>query len=1110
MKNKLNARAQLALSNGKMYLRYTLALSLLLLFSMAVEANTLKITTDLRNGTLETALKHLKNQSGVRLLFDSEIVKNIPYQGGSFKNTDLGDVLKHMLNGTELSYQEIDGVYVIRKNDTPQADVTARKIIGKVVDVNKQELPGVTVMIEGTKTGVTTDSKGNYTILCPQIRNLTLSFSFVGMKKKQVVVGNKTEIDVVLEEDMAEMDEVVVTGIYERKKESFTGSTQTFTGKDLKMIGNQNIIQSLKTLDPSFQIVEDNQYGSDPNRMPDIEIRGKSSIIGFKEEFGEDPNQPLFILDGFETSLEVIMNLSMDRIGSVTLLKDAASTAIYGSKAANGVVVVETKVPQQGRLRVSYNGDMQFSFADLTEYNLMNAAEKLEFERLSGVFESNVPTHDEMLKERYYRLLADVDRGVDSYWLSEPLRKAVTHKHSLNVEGGDSQVRYSLGVNYSDINGVMHNSDRELISGNANLIYRKSKISFSNRLTIDYQKTSNPIVDFSEYSRANPYYKKYTDDGLIDKWLEQPQPMDASNTQPLSIWVANPLWNDAQNSYKTGNSVGFRENLSLEYRPLTFLNVRIRGGFSKSTSEKEDFVSPSDSQYDQTDKLKQGAYSNYRTDSWSYNGDVSVTYGQVLRKVHQINAIFGANFNESQGKSKGFAALGFPEGNFITPSFANTYPENGKPSYSDYMKRSCSYYFNGGYSFDNRYLLDANLRSDGSSVFGSNQLFTTTWAVGLAWNVHNESFFKNTKAVTHMKIRASVGNPGNQNFGSYNTMTTYKFNNWIQNQFGVGMLVTAFGDPDLEWQKTIDKNIGFDVSLFDNRFHTNFDYYYKNTDPLMASIGVSSSTCVINRLSNVGSQITKGYAATIKYALLYNPSQRINWTTSLTLSHNEITYHDVANKLKQYNSKKSLMRYYDGGSPYDLWAVKSLGIDPATGNEIFLTADGYPTFTHSYDNEVIVGNSKPTLEGVIGSSLNYKGFNFNVYMRYSFGGEGFNSTLYEKVENISSESLRRNQDKRALYDRWQKPGDKAKFKAISLTSTTPISSRFVQKNDFLSIESVRLGYEFREELVKKIGLSGLSVSGYMSDIYRWGSIKTERGIDYPFARSFSFSLSANF
>ena len=204
------------------------------------------------------------------------------------------------------------------------------------------------------------------------------------------------------------------------------------------------------------------------------------------------------------------------------------------------------------------------------------------------------------------------------------------------------------------------------------------------------------------------------------------------------------------------------------------------------------------------------------------------------------------------------------------------------------------------------------------------------------------------------------------------------------------------------------------------------------------------------------------------------------------------------------------MRYYDGGSPTALYAVRSEGIDPATGREIFLTASGKRTFTHSYNDEVLVGDTNPDMEGTINSSLYWKGFSCSFYLRYSWGADQFNSTLYNKVENISEEGLKVNQDKRALYDRWQKPGDIAQFKGISLTEYTPMSSRFVQKNNYIELESVRVSYEFQQKWMSKVGISGLILSAYMNDICRFSSIEDERGISYPFARSVSLSLTVNF
>ena len=1070
---------------------------------------------------LVSAFRKIEKTTGYRISYAQSDVKNLKAQGNT-SSKDIYKALDTVIGNLPLAYS-VEGKFVTvfpkkQKNTNSEATpkvTTLNKLTvrGKVYDQDGEGIPGVSVKVPSMQTAIVTGANGSFTLYLPQGRTTKLQFSFIGMKDATYIFNGKHDINnlvINMNDDATTINEVVVTGIYSRKKESFTGSSQTYNAEELKLVGNQNLIQSLKTLDPAFTVLENNEFGSDPNRLPDLEIRGKTSIVGLKETFGEDPNQPLFILDGFETTLQSIMDLSMDRIASVTVLKDAASTAIYGAKAANGVVVVETKAPEMGKLKFSYSGNFNVSWADLTDYNLMNAAEKLEFERLAGNFTSNIADYQEFQEIRYNKLLANVLKGVDTYWLSEPLRTGLNQRHFISAQGGNEQLRYSLGVSYNKIDGVMKKSGRDILSGNIDVLYRVGKLTFSNKMTVNVTKHTNPTVSFSEYASANPYYPKYEEDGTIGKWLEYKE--NSMSTTDASVIVGNPMYNDQLNSYDRGESFGVRNNFSMEYRPWNFFWIRARLGLTKETNESENFVSPENTAYDQVDVLKKGSYSNQRSDGFSYDGDVTATYGQLLAKKHQINAVLGASIRESSDQSKGFSAVGFPEGNFTTPGFANQYTESGKPTYYDSKSRTANFYFNGGYSFDNRYLLDVNYRLDGSSVFGTNRKFSNTWAVGLAWNIHNEKFMKDTELFQMLKIRGSIGNPGNQNFGSYNTLTTYKFNNWMTNNFGTGLLIDAIGDPDLAWQKTIDLNVGLDVSLL-NRLHLNIDVFHKNTDPLLASIGIPASVGVTSRLANIGKQVTDGFNGTIRYSFIYRPKERMNWTTSLSFSHVRSHYENIGSTLAQYNNEnltKNMTRYYDGGSPSALWAVRSAGIDPATGKEIFITKSGNYTFSHSYDDEVEVGDTRPDVEGVFGNVFYYKGFSASIYMRYSLGGDTFLSTLYDKVENISSSALAKNQDRRALYDRWQKPGDIAKFKGISRTESTPMSSRFVSVNNYLTIESIRLSYELPYTLMKKMGIQGMTFSAYMNDIARWATVKEERGTSYPFSRSISMALSLNF
>lgn len=1068
-----------------------------------------RVTLEVRDAAVPEILRQLEKQVPYHFMYHDADLLDLGKHDLNVKDVPLTEVLEACLKGSAIGYEVVGNEIILKRVKPVTQAVHGRKLTGKVTDKQGSALPGVTVRIEGTTVGVITDMNGQYSLECPMSPDLSLLFTFVGMKPLKVTIGDKSVIDVRMEEDLQEMEEVVVTGIYERKSESFTGSASTFKAEELKKIGGQNVLQSLKTLDPSFTIMESRDYGSDPNRLPDIEIRGKSSVIGLKEEFGTDPNQPLFILDGFETDLKTMVDLNMDRVASVTLLKDAASTAIYGSKAANGVVVIETKKPEAGKFRVTYSGNMYVSMPDLSDYNLMDSKEKLEFEKKAGRYDSEFNNNKQQLfLDSLYNLnMAEVARGVNTYWMSEPVRTAITHKHNLYAEGGDEVVRYGLGFTYNGTAGVMKQSNNSLVGLNFDLTYRKGKLQLSNKMSYDYYNQEDPVVSFSEFAKANPYYRKAQKNGETERYLSN---VDFLGEQ---YKVENPLYNSSLNSFKESNKSRFDNKLNAEYKFIPQLILRGRFAMGLSQTKSDNFVSPMAPTFDNTAFNKKGTYTSGSGKDFYYDGDLTLSYGQLLGDKHQINAVLGARMRSDESTSESNKSIGFPVGDFSRPSFATGYSESGKPSYSKTTTRSNSFYFNGGYSYDNRYLLDANVRLDGASVFGSNKRYSETWAVGLAWNVHNEKFLEGAEWLDRLKIRASVGNPGNQNFSSFQSYTTYVFNNWIQNAFGPSMMISNFGNPNLEWQKTLDKNFGFDLTLLNNRLNVNFDYYHKTTDPLLASISVPSSVGGKTVMTNMGQQMTYGVSGTVKYSPVYRPEDRINWTLSYNFKHQKAEYRKIGNSLDSFNEQnknKSLVRYYDGGSPSSLWAVRSLGINPTDGREVFLTKDGKYTFEYNVDDEVIVGNSEPVLEGVIGSVLYYKGFSFSLYFRYSFGADVFTQSTYTKVENISRDQLRYNQDKRALYDRWQKPGDQAKFKGISLTESTPISSRFVLRENYIKAESISVGYDFDSQSIQNLGIQSLRLQANTTDLFRLSSITEERGIEYPFARSFSLSLSVMF
>lgn len=1017
---------------------------------------------------------------------------------------NLEQVLDAVANN-RFKYTLEDRTIILTPLTTPQT-VNSVTLTGQVTDQSNTPLPGVTVLVKGTKLGTSTDPEGNFKLSLPQQENTLLIFSFIGMESQEVPVGDpKKPIKVILKETAENLKEVVVTGIFTRKKESFTGSASTYTASELKTAGTQNILQSLKTLDPSFAILDNTLYGSDPNRLPNMEIRGKSSMLGMRDELEADPNQPLFILDGFESSLSVINDMDINRIASITILKDAASTAIYGSKAANGVVVVETVKPQAGKLMVSYNGNANISMPDLSSYNLMNAKEKLAFEKLAGKYTpaSWSATSEFELQKLYNQKLAEIESGIDTYWLTEPLRVGVNQKHSLYIEGGEGSFLFGIGAGYNGISGVMEKSNREVISGNIDLIYRIKKFQFSNKFSMTNTKIKNPIVDFSEYAAANPYYKKRDEEGNIGKWLENNDYTKA----------ANPLWNASQNSRDEGKQLALSNYFVAEYTPLEALKVRARFGISYGNDDTEKFISRNDTRFDTYEILKKGTFNTTNTRSNQYEGELSVTFAKLIGR-HRLNAVLGGNLNSNKTLTQGYSAQGFPEGDFVYPSFSNGYPEGGSPTYYENTSRSMNGYFNLGYSFDDRYLMDFSLRENGSSVFGASKRYIGTWSVGLGWNLHKERFIADHLTwIDFLKLRASIGNPGNQNFSSSKTLTTFNFQLASMNYFGMGAVLNQLGNPDLDWQITLDKNIGIDMTLIDKRLNITADYYHKVTDPLLINISMPLSSGTSSYLTNMGKQISQGLTLSASYYIIQKLDQRFSWLVRGNLRTQKTKLDKIGNKLDELNKSgqgHNTVRYYNGADPDDIWAVKSAGIDPSTGRELFYDKEGNYTYDFSYDNEVICGNTRPKIEGVIGTSLNYKGFSVSMNFRYQTGASVFNEALFNKVENISVSGLNKNQDKRALYERWQNPGDKVRFKDIANAASTPMSSRFIQKENVLSMESVYVGYEFYEGWIKKIGLSNLKIQASMRDVFRASTIKSERGTLYPFARSLELGLSFNF
>lgn len=761
-------------------------------------------------------------------------------------------------------------------------------------------------------------------------------------------------------------------------------------------------------------------------------------------------------------------------------------------------------------MQFNYNGNFGIEWADLTDYNLMNSSEKLQYEKLAGYYgslDANGNIIDEYYQNLYNQRMLRTKQGIDSYWLNEPLQTGFTQSHNIFAEGGDAAFRYGIGMTYTQTQGVMKNSNRDVLNGNVQLTYRIDKFAFTNQTNITNTDVENPTVSFSDFARTNPFYDKYNEYGEIEQVIEEIK-SPTGGTQ----YITNPLWDLNQKSYDKNNQLSFTNNFQIEYRPLPELRIRGKLGIIVGRSNSKQFDSPEMSKYLTTDQLKRGSYSESNTKSSSYDGSLDISYGKTFGK-HTVNAIGGMQISENNSNLSMFQAIGYSSDLFSNPNFANGYPEGGRPSSSIAKSRTASYYANFNYGYQLRYLVDFNLRTDGSSVYGVNNPFSTTWSLGLGWNIHNEDFFNKNGVLNYLKLRYSVGNPGNANLNAKMANSIYTYYTQYPNMFGLAALISSWGNSGLKWQRTNENNVGIDIEMFHNRLRLSTDFFIKKTDPLLLSIDFPPSTGISQVPMNIGAMKNIGTTFTGSYIIIRKPD--MNWTVNANLRHIRTTYYNIGDLLEKYNEKgrtnQTLTRYYDGASNTALYAVRSAGIDPMTGNEIFIRKDGSYTFKWDSADEVICGDSTPDVEGAFGTSFYWKGFSVNAIFSYRYGGQAFLSTLFNKVENISDVQVKYNQDKRALYDRWQKPGDIAKFKRIDDTSTTNMSSRFIADDNTLELSTVSVGYETTAgKWLQSIGASSFNVRIYGNSLFRLSTIKEERGIDYPFSRKISASVGIRF
>lgn len=1000
-------------------------------------------------------------------------------------------------------------------------------VYGRVIEkLSKEPMVGVTIRLDGHSTGVITDINGCYVLTLPEKGGLVI-YSYIGFETRKIKVTSRQKVDVQMVEATESIQEVIVTGYNSIQKESFTGNTTKIEKEDLLKVNPNNLISAIQTFDPSFRIQENLAAGSDPNSLPQFVLRGQTGIgettLGqtstssiSREVLSGNSNLPIFILDGFEVDVEKIYDLDMNSIHSINILKDAAATAMYGSRAANGVIVIERRAPEAGKFRVQYSGVLSAELPDLSSYNLMNAREKLETERLAGLYDSNTPEIDPYTNG-YYQRLNNVLTGVDTYWLSQGLRTALNHKHSVFIDGGENDVRWGVELGFRGTEGVMKHSSRKNANAAFYVDYRIGGLQIKNKVTYTYNKSTDvPFNSFSDYSHLLPYMRLYDENGDYVRRLEKFD--GASGTQ------VNPLYEI--NFYNSFDHSGYDEvtdDLSLNWRITD--GLRLRGQFSvlMRNSTGDLYKDPASASYSASTGNINGEKTESTQKRTVIDGSLSLMYNNTF-KGHNLNICLSSNMRQTQSTASETRYRGFPGGDLVSSNYAaEVY---GKPSSSDNTTRLVGALLTSNYTYNNIYLADLTGRIDGSSEFGSDKRWSMFWSTGAGINIHNYDFMKSNELFSMLKFRASYGLTGKTNFSLYSAKDMYQLQTDSWYPTGYGVFLYQMGNPNLKWERKYTLDYGVEIGLWHDKIYLKASAYDERTIDLITDYTIPSSTGFTSYKENMGKVKNTGVELELR-ARFYSDR---NWLFQLygSFARNKNTIVEISQAMRDYNKRveelfsgynpesssdskyaKTYLKYYEGASLTSIYGMKSLGISPTNGKEIYLRRNGDVTDVWSADEWTIIGDTAPKGQGSFGYTLSYKQLSMFASFLYTFGGDAYNNTLVSYVENADIKND--NVDKRVLLDRWQKPGDITTMKDIrDRNVTTGASSRFVQKNNTLQWSSLTMSYNFRPEQLKKLHLSDLRLSFTMNDLFYWSTIRQERGLDYPYSHSFNLTTNIIF
>ncbi|WP_439881256.1 SusC/RagA family TonB-linked outer membrane protein [Pontibacter sp. MBLB2868] len=928
-----------------------------------------------------------------------------------------------------------------------------RTVKGRVTSAaDGTSLPGVTVLLEGTSIGANTDAQGQYSLTFPAAAGNTLVFSYLGFATKKENIGTKTEIDVQLQQATREISEVIVVGYVEQDVKKITGSVATVNSQVIEQVPIATFDQILQGRAPGLQV---SASSGQPGATARVRIRGNGSI--------NSSNDPLYIMDGVPIDANVFASINPNDIESVNILKDAASTSVYGSRAANGVIVITTKRGKAGKTKINYSGQYGVSVPTRVKFDMMNTAEKIQFESYlatKGIYKGAVGSLYQQLAQGTISQ-AQLDNrvseiaAINTDWSDVFFREGKTQTHEVNANGGDEKTRFYISGSYFDQSGIALRSDLERYSGRVNIDHdTKGKFRFGVNAYAGYS-TSNFIESEGAVALANPFASAYLNNPY--ERVRDPETGEfLLGATGMNVVERNETTTNDRNELKVIS------NVYGEFDIMDGLTLKNLTGIDYRTREFERLVQPF-TRAGNSSTGKQGSLnqaSNYRTKLIS---TTTLNYNKAIGDLHFLDILVGGEVNKEIFKSTTYTGYGLNAKIWSPAGISPGTPDNGFiPVVGGTNSESAlvSAFFNGNYTYNGKYNLSAGLRRDGSSRFGENNRYATFYSVGAAWNISEENFMKNYSWIDNLKLRASYGTAGNQEgIGDFQALGTYSIVSYDGAQ-GIAPTTTRPNNPDLKWEVLTSANVGLDFSFFDRRISGSLDVYNNVTSDLFIDTQLSRTSGFATLTRNAGEMRNRGIEVGLNGDVIRTSD--FVWSLGVNYAYNDNEILDLF-QVEEFEQGTSIIRK---GLPLGTHYIPTyLGVNPANGDALYLGEDGGVVNDYALAAYNTHGTFNPPHTGGFNTSLTYKNFDLSAFFSFVQGNQLFNNNTFF----LTNPAFGQYNQQTIMLTAWDKPGDITEIPRVDVPRN--FSTFDLEDGSYLRFRNVILAYKLPVSLIEKAKLN---------------------------------------